>query len=419
MLTRTGEVVVTGLGATTPLGGDVPSTWRGLTGGRSATRLLTEEWAEPLPIRIAAPAAVDPGSVLDRVEARRLDRTVQFAQVALREAWADAGFTGRAGEEGNPEPDRVGVVMGSGIGGVGALLHSNELMTTGRTRAMSPHAVTMVMANGAAAQASLTINARAGAHAPNSACAAGAEAVAMGLDMIRLGRADVVAVGGSEAMIHPLVLTAFATMHAMSRNHDDPEHASRPYDKHRDGFVLGEGAGVLVLESADHARARGARAYCELAGVGVSADAHHRVRPEPEGRGLAHAMRKALDDAGLSPRDVVHVSAHATSTTQGDVAESRAMVSVLGRGGYAVSAVKSAAGHLIGGSGALGAVATVLALRDRMAPPIANLENVDDAIDLDLVRIGPRPLPGGQVAALSNSAGFGGHNVVLAFRDGS
>ncbi|MFC8534561.1 beta-ketoacyl-[acyl-carrier-protein] synthase family protein [Streptomyces sp. NPDC057249] len=414
--TRLSEVVVTGLGATTPLGGDAPTTWRGIVAGRSAARALTEPWAGALPVRIAARAAVEPDTVLDRTRARRLDRAARFALVAAEEAWADAGFRGPAGDHGQPPAERVGVVLGSGIGGVGALLRAQEQLRTGRERAISPYTVPMVMVNGAAGAVSLALNARAAAHSPAGACAAGAEAVAAGLDMIRLGRADVVAVGGSEAIIGPLTLTAFASMHAVSRRNDDPAGASRPYDKQRDGFVLGEGAAVLVLESAEHARARGARVYCELAGAGVSADAHHMVRPQPDGLGLASALRKALADAALAPADVAHVSAHATSTPQGDIAESRALNHVLGESGYAVSAVKSAAGHLIGGSGALGALAAVMSLRDRTAPPVANLADVDDAIALDVVRTVPRALPAGDLAALSNAAGFGGHNVVLAFR---
>ncbi|MEV5379888.1 beta-ketoacyl-[acyl-carrier-protein] synthase family protein [Streptomyces nondiastaticus] len=416
MRAGTDEVVVTGLGATTPLGGDAAATWAALLAGRSGARALTEEWAAGLPARVAATAAVDPAGVLGRTEARRLDRAGRFALVALREAWADAGFTGPAGGPGLPDPDRVGVAVGSGIGGLTTLLASDELLRTHRERQISPFAVPMLMANGSAGLAALELNARAGAHAPATACAAGAEAVAAGLDMIRLGRADVVAVGGTEAMVHPLTFTAFAAMNAMSRRNDAPRHASRPYDKQRDGFVLGEGAAVLVLESARHARARGARVHCVLAGAGTSSDAHHMVRPEPGGRGMARALGKALEDGGLRPADIGYVGTHATSTQQGDLAESRALCSVLGTGGYAVSATKSATGHLIGAAGALGAVLTVRALSTRTAPPTINVDDPDDAIELDVVRGAPRPLPAGRSAALSNCAAFGGHNVVLAFR---
>ncbi|MEV6507819.1 beta-ketoacyl-[acyl-carrier-protein] synthase family protein [Streptomyces sp. NPDC051642] len=410
------HVVITGMGVTTPLGGDVKSTWATLLDGRPASTRLGAGWPADLPVRIAAPAAVDPGLVLDRVEARKLDRATQFAIVAVREAWADAGFLGRAGEPGHPEPERVGAVLGSGIGGLSTLVEGHEQIRTQGARRLSPHTMPKMMINGSAGHIGLEINAQAGVHSPTSACAAGAEAIAAGLDMIRLGRADVVAVGGTEAIIQPLAIAAFASMRAMSRRNDDPEHASRPYDTQRDGFVMGEGAAVLVLESARHARARGARVHAELAGAGISADGHHIVAPEPGGRGAAAALRKALADAGLSPRDIAHVNAHATSTPQGDLAESLAIRRVLGDGGYAVSAIKSTAGHLMGASGALAAVTSVLALRERTAPPTMNIELLDPRIELDIVRDGPRDLPKDIVACVSNSAGFGGHNVTLAFR---
>jgi 3-oxoacyl-[acyl-carrier-protein] synthase II len=419
---RVDSVVITGLGATTPLGGDVKSTWATLLEGRRVVAGLTDDWPADLPVRIAARAAADPGTVLDRIELRRLDRSSQFALIAVREAWTDAGFFGRAGDTGQPDAERVGVVLGSGIGGLSTLVDGHEQIRTRGVRGLSPHTMPKMMINGSAGQVGLEINARAGVHAPTSACAAGAEAIAAGLDMIRLGRADVVAVGGTEAIIHPLTIAAFASMKAMSRRNDDPEHASRPYDTGRDGFVMGEGAAVLILESGRHARARGARIHAELAGAGISADGHHIVAPEPTGRGAAAALRKALADADLGPRDVVHVNAHATSTPQGDLAESLAIRSVLGDGDggggdYAVSAIKSTAGHLMGASGALAAVVSVLALRDRTAPPTMNIEQLDPGIGLDVVRDQPRALPKGPAACLTNSAGFGGHNVVLAFRD--
>ncbi|SES05547.1 3-oxoacyl-[acyl-carrier-protein] synthase II [Streptomyces sp. yr375] len=419
---RVDDVVVTGMGATTPLGGDVKSNWAALLNGRRVAVRLDNDWPEDLPVRIAARAATDPDAVLDRIELRRLDRASQFALIAVREAWADAGFFGRAGETGQPDAERVGVVLGSGIGGLSTLVDGYEQMRARGARRLSPHTMPKMMINGSAGQVGLEINARAGVHAPTSACAAGAEAIAAGLDMIRLGRADVVAVGGTEAIIHPLTVAAFTSMKAMSRRNDDPEHASRPYDTQRDGFVMGEGAAVLILETARHARARGAHVHAELAGAGISADGHHIVAPEPGGRGASAALRKALADADLSPRDIAHVNAHATSTPQGDFAESLAIRSVLGDDGgagadYAVSAIKSTAGHLMGASGALAALVSVLALRDRTAPPTMNIEHLDPRIGLDVVRDQPRALPRGALAGVSNSAGFGGHNVVLAFRD--
>jgi 3-oxoacyl-[acyl-carrier-protein] synthase II len=403
------QVVVTGLGATTPLGGDVRTTWQGLLAGGSGVRRLTEPWVEQLPVRIAAPVAVDPTTVLDRVEARTLDRSQQLALVAAREAWADAGGP-------TVDPDRLAVAVASGIGGVLTLLAAYDTLKEKGPRRLSPHTVPMLMPNGPAATVGLALGARAGVHTPVSACASGAEAVAVAVDLIQAGRADVVICGGTEAAIHPLPLGGFAAMRALSLRNDEPQAASRPYDKGRDGFVLGEGAGLLVLESAEHARARGARVYAEMAGAGVSADAHHVAAPDPTGTGAARAMTLALRDAELTPADVVHVNAHATSTPAGDVAEALAIRTALGAAAdrVAVTATKSMTGHLLGAAGAVEAIATVLALAEGLAPAIRNLDDLDDDVRLDVVRVDPRPLPPG--AALSNAFGFGGHNVSLAFR---
>ncbi|MGI8682232.1 MAG: beta-ketoacyl-ACP synthase II [Mycobacteriales bacterium] len=405
-------VVVTGLGATTPIGGDVPTTWDALQSGRSGVRRLTEEWAESLPVRIAAPAAVDPTSVLERVEARTLDRSQQFALVAAREAWADAGRPAVA-------PERLAVVMASGIGGVLTLLGSYDILKERGPRRISPHTVPMLMPNGPAATVGLELGARAGVHTPVSACASGAEAIALALDLLRLGRADVVVCGGTEAAIHPLPLAGFASMRALSSREDEPEAASRPYDKGRDGFVLGEGAGALVLEKAADARARGARVYAEVAGAGITSDAYHVAAPDPVGAGAARAIARALEDGCLSPADVVHLNAHATSTPTGDLAESVAIRSALGDStdDVAVSATKSQTGHLLGAAGAIEAIFTVLALQHRLAPATRNLDDLDDDVQLDVVRMDARAL--GDGAALSNSFGFGGHNVALAFRSSS
>ncbi|WP_405683540.1 beta-ketoacyl-[acyl-carrier-protein] synthase family protein [Streptomyces sp. NBC_01387] len=419
MPTPSESVAITGLGAISPLGGDVGTTWSGLLDGRSAVRALDDDWAAALPVRIAARAAVEPAGMFSRVDARRLDRSSQFALIALREAWADAGFTGPAGTHGAPPGDRVGVVVGSGLGGLSTLLHNYDVLNSRGARGVSPFALPMLMANSPAAQVSMEIGAQAAVHAPTSACAAGAEAVAAGLDLIRLGRADVVVVGGAEAIINPLTIAGFASMTALSCHNEEPHRASRPFDKKRDGFVIAEGAAMLVLESMPHARARGARVYGELAGAGVSADAHHIARQEPSGRSMARALRTALDDAGLGTPDVAHVNAHATSTPGGDLVESRAISSVFGPRATPVSAIKSMTGHLIGASGALAAVSSVLTVHHRLAPPTINVEDPDDAVELDVVRDVPRALPAGQVAAVSNSSGFGGHNVVLAFRTAS
>ncbi len=402
-------VVVTGLGATTPIGGDAPTTWDALRAGRSGVRRLTEDWADGLPVRIAARAAVEPTDVLQRVEARTLDRSQQFALVAAREAWADAGTP-------EVEPERLAVVIASGIGGVLTLLGSYDLLKERGPRRISPHTVPMLMPNGPAMTVSLELGARGGVHTPVSACASGAEAIALALDLIRVGRADVVVCGGTEAAIHPLPLAGFAAMRALSSREDEPEAASRPYDKGRDGFVLGEGAGVLVLEKASGAQARQARVYAEVAGAGITSDAYHVAAPDPVGAGAARAMVRALEDAGLSPADLVHLNAHATSTPSGDIAESVAIRSALGddTAHVAVSATKSQTGHLLGAGGAVEAILTVLALRDRLAPATRNLNDLDDEIELDVVRMDARPLSAG--AALSNAFGFGGHNVALAFR---
>jgi 3-oxoacyl-[acyl-carrier-protein] synthase II len=404
--------VVTGLGATTPLGGDLPSTWRALLDGQSGAALLEDEWAADLPVRIAARAASDPADLLPKPRLRSLDRGQQLALVAGLEAWRDAGAP-------DIEPERLAVAVSSGIGGVTTLLDQYDVLRSSGARRVSPFTVPMIMPNGPAATLALELGARAGAHAPVSACASGAEAIGYGLEMIRDGRADLVVCGGAEAAIHPLPLAAFAAMRALSARHDAPQAASRPFDKQRDGFVLAEGAAIVVLEAEEHATARGARIYARAAGVGMANDAHHVAAPDPEGAGAARAMAAALSDAGLTPADVAHVNAHATSTPAGDVAEAKAVRRVFGRhvDRVAVTATKSCTGHLLGAAGALEAAITCLSLRDRILPATANLDDPDDEVALDLVRMAPRPIGGG--AALSNSFGFGGHDVALVFTDAS
>ncbi|MFF2776490.1 beta-ketoacyl-ACP synthase II [Streptomyces sp. NPDC058052] len=411
-------VVVTGIGATTPLGGDSASTWEGLLAGRSGVRPLEGERFAELPVQIAASAAVDPGDVLPRPLARKLDRSAQFALIAAREAWADAGYTAPAGEDASIAPERLGSVIASGIGGVTTLLDQYDVLKEKGVRRVSPHTVPMLMPNSPSANVGLEVNARAGVHTPVSACASGAEAIGYAIEMIRSGRADVVVAGGTEAAIHPLPIAAFANMMAMSKSNDEPTKASRPYDTARDGFVLGEGAGVVILESEEHARARGAKIYCEALGQGLSADSHHIAQPEPTGRGIAAALQHLLDSTDLKPSEVVHLNAHATSTPQGDVAEIKALRKVFGDDldHVAVSATKSMTGHLLGGAGGIETVATVLALHHRLAPPTINVDDLDPEVEADIVRGEPRVLPQGTIAAVNNSFGFGGHNVVLAFR---
>jgi 3-oxoacyl-[acyl-carrier-protein] synthase II len=407
------QVVVTGLGATTPVGGDAGATWSGLLARCSGVRQLTEPWAADLPVRIAAPAAIEPAKVLDRLEVRRLDRCCQLALVAAREAWADAALGASS-----VDPDRVGVALASGMGGVTTLLKTYDTYREKGPRQVSPRALPTLIPNGPAATVGMEINARAGVHTPVSACASGSEAIACGIEMIRSGRADVVLAGGTEAAIHPLTLAGFAAIMALSRRNAEPERASRPCDADRDGFVLGEGAGAIVLESAPHAARRDARAYCEAAGYGMSSDSYGMTKPDPDGRGVMRAIRQALADADLRPEQVGHINPHATSTPQGDVAEAKAIHAVLGAAtsGAAVSCTKSMTGHLLGAAGAVEAIATVLALHHRVAPAMINLEAQDNDVQLDLVHDTSRRLPDGPFAALSNSFGFGGHNVVLAFR---
>ncbi len=412
-------VVVTGIGAFTPLGGDAASTWDGLLAGRSGVKVLTEEWAADLPVRIAARTAVEPGEILPRPLARKLDRSAQFALIAAREAWADAGYETPATDVSSKlAPERLGAVIASGIGGVTTLLDQYDVLKEKGVRKVSPHTVPMLMPNSPAANVGLEVGARAGVHTPVSACASGAEAIGYAIEMIRSGRADVVVAGGTEAAIHPLPIVAFANMMAMSKNNDEPQRASRPYDKARDGFVLGEGAGVIVLESAEHAAARGARVYAEAVGQGLSSDAHHIAQPEPTGAGVARALADLFERNELDKAEIVHVNAHATSTPQGDTAELKALRKELGEhlDHIAISATKSMTGHLLGGAGGIETVATVLALYNRLAPPTINVDDLDDDVTADIVTGEPRKLPAGPIAALNNSFGFGGHNVVLAFR---
>ncbi|WP_445154120.1 beta-ketoacyl-ACP synthase II [Arthrobacter sp. Hor0625] len=406
------KVVITGLGVTTPIGGDVPTMWKNALKGVSGAHTLEDDWVAKyeLPVHFAARASTPALEVLSRVEAKRMDPSTQFGVVAAREAWADANIT-------DIDHDRLAVAFATGIGGVWTLLDAWDTLREKGPRRVLPMTVPMLMPNGVAAAVSLDLGARAGAHTPVSACASGTEAVHMGLDLIRSGKADVVVCGGAEAAIHPMPIAAFASMQALSRRNDDPEHASRPYDRDRDGFVMGEGAGALVLEAEEHALARGARIYAELAGTSVTADAYHITAPDPEGLGATRALKAAMFDGRIQAEDVVHVNAHATSTPVGDKPEYTALKAALGShvDNVAVSATKSQMGHLLGASGAVEAVLTVLAVHERKAPVTINLENQDPEIPLDVVT-SERALPAGDIVALSNSFGFGGHNAVIAVR---
>ena len=406
------RVVVTGLGVTTPIGGDVATTWKALLAGQSGVRLLTEDWRELLPVHFAARVATEPADQMERVEMRRLDRSEQFALIASREAWKDAGSPDEIDKE------RLGVVIASGIGGVITLLDQFDIFKEKGARAVSPHTVPMLMPNGPAANVGLELQAKAGVHTPVSACASGAEAIGYAFEMIKSNRADIIVAGGVEAAIHQLPMAAFGQMKALSTRNDNPAAASRPYDIDRDGFVLGEGGGVLILEEYESAKARGAKIYCEIAGQGLTSDGYHIAAPDPDGGGVQRAIKFALANSGLSTKDIVHLNAHATSTPAGDVAEANALRKALGADAdhVAVSATKSMTGHLLGGAGAIESVFIVKALQERLAPPTINIENLDPAVTVDVVRDTPRSLPAGDIAALNDSFGFGGHNVVLAFK---
>ncbi|ACV09166.1 beta-ketoacyl-ACP synthase II [Jonesia denitrificans] len=407
-------VVVTGLGATTPLGGDVASTWKAALAGESGARTLDNDWAEKygIGVNFAAQLKVGPEEVLARPEMKKMDPSAQYAIIATREAWADAGTP-------DVDPTRLGAVVSSGIGGIWTTLDGWDTLRERGGRRVLPMTVPMLMPNSPAAYVELEVGAQAGAHALVSACASGAEAIGYAVDMIRLGRADVVVAGGTEAAIHPMPLAAFAASRTLSGRNDDPARASRPYDTDRDGFVMAEGAGIVVLESEAHAKARGAKIYAEISGVGLSSDAYHLTSPEPTGRGQIAAMERAIANAAIAKNDIHHINAHATSTTVGDLIEARAIRTLLGDTADQVklSATKSLTGHLLGGAGALETIFSILAVRDRVAPPTINVENPDPELTLDLVRTTPRDLPTGDIAALNNSFGFGGHNVALVVRN--
>jgi 3-oxoacyl-[acyl-carrier-protein] synthase II len=403
------DVVVTGLGATSPLGGDVAASWAAALAGRSGV-IRFDDWSAGEPIRFGARLAVEPSEMLPARDTHRLDRVEQIALVAARAAWADAGLSGRAADNGL-DPTRVAVAIGSCIGGVTSLLQQHQVYLDRGPNRVSPLMIPQNMPNGPAAYVSIDLDAQAGAFAPSSACATGAEAIAYGADLIALDRADIVVVGGAEACIHPLTMAGFAQARAMSRRNDDPVAASRPFDRDRDGFVIGEGAGLLVLERRSTAVARGARIYARVAGSAVTADAHHITAPDPGGSGQRRAMELSLHRSGLSAADVVHVNAHATSTPRGDIGEARAIADVLGTD-TVVTSTKGMTGHLLGAAGALEAIFTVLAVRDGVVPPTINLGHPDPDLRVPVPTAALQmPIP----AALSNSFGFGGHNASLLF----
>ncbi len=405
-------IVVTGIGTTNPLGGDAASTWSALLAGESGISTLEHDWVarHELPVTFAGQAKVAAVDVLERQEVKRLDPSAQFALISAREAWADAGSP-------DVDPERILVDYATGIGGLWTLLDGWDTLREKGPRRVLPMTIPMLMPNAAAAAVSMGLGAKGGARTVVSACASGTESIANAYEHLQLGLADVVVAGGTEAVIHPLPIAAFAAMQALSKRNDDPTKASRPYDTNRDGFVLGEGAATLVLETKEHALARGARIYAELAGGGITSDSFHITAPDPEGLGASRAVMAALNQAGATPQDVTHINAHATSTPVGDVAEYAALHKVFGDrvGNIPVSATKASTGHLLGGTGALEALFTILAIYHRQAPPTINLDDQDERIPLDVVT-SPRDLGPGAQLGISNSFGFGGHNAVVAFR---
>ncbi|MGM1029987.1 MAG: beta-ketoacyl-[acyl-carrier-protein] synthase family protein [Actinomycetota bacterium] len=408
----THKIVITGIGASSPLGGTARDSWQALLAGESGASTLEHDWVEQydLPVTFAAQAKVRPDTVLERPIAKRLDPSSQFALVAAKEAFADAGSP-------DVNPERLGVDFSTGIGGLWTLLDAWDTLREKGPRRVMPMTVPMLMPNAPSAAISMHFEARAYAQTVASACASSTEALVHAYAHLQEGIADVVIAGGSESAIHPMTLAAFSSMQALSRRNDDPAGASRPYDITRDGFVMGEGAAALVLETEEHALARGARIYAELAGGGVTADSYHITAPEPEGLGASRAVERALAAAGATADDVTHINAHATSTPVGDVAEVRAMHRIFGDRirEIPVSATKAAHGHLLGGTGALEAVFTALALVERTAPPTINVTEQDPEAPLRISGT-PMPLGAGPQLAISNSFGFGGHNAVIAIR---
>ncbi|MFB9775087.1 beta-ketoacyl-[acyl-carrier-protein] synthase family protein [Brevibacterium otitidis] len=410
----TSTVVVTGIGAVTPIGTSADATWQAALKGTSGAHTLDNTWSEDYGIPVSFAATVDRSVVeerLKRVQAKRLDPSSQFALIAAREAWEDA-------QTPEVDPERLAVSWATGIGGVWTLLNAWDTLREEGSRRVMPLTVPMLMPNAPAAAIGMDLKARAGVQTVVSACASSTESLGQAVDVIRSGKADVVIAGGSESAVHPITLSAFSSMQALSRRNDSPETASRPYDVDRDGFVMGEGAGALVLESEESAKARGAKIYAEIAGWGVSNDSHHITANEPEGKYALHAMQHAVDNAGIDVADIKHINAHATSTPVGDVPESLAVNALLGENvsEALVSATKSMTGHLLGGAGAVEAILAVLATHHRVAPPTINIENLDPEIKLNVVRDTPADLPSGDFAALTNSFGFGGHNAVCVIK---
>jgi 3-oxoacyl-[acyl-carrier-protein] synthase II len=407
----TRRVVVTGMGTVTPVGLDVPSTWDALVKGRSGLTRITRFDPSPYETQIAGEVkGFEPTAYMDRKEVRRTDRFTHLAVAASREALTDAKLQLDA------DTERFGTAIASGVGGLETLIDQTLLMEKRGPSRLSPFLITMVIANAASGQVAMEFGLKGPSLTHISACASSSHAIGEAGDIIRRDQADVMVAGGSEAAVLALGIAAFSAMHATSRRNDDPEGASRPFDKDRDGFVLSEGAAVVVLEELGHARARGARIYGELVGYGATADAYHITAPSPEGEGNARAMRMALDEAGLRPEEIDYINAHGTSTQPNDREETAAIKQVFGEHAYKllVSSTKSMTGHLLGAAGALEAIVCLLAIRDGCIPPTINYQTPDPGLDLDYVPNTARARA--ITTALSNSMGFGGHNASLIVR---
>ncbi|CPR02938.1 3-oxoacyl-ACP synthase [Mycobacterium bohemicum DSM 44277] len=403
------NIVVTGVAATTALAPDIETTWKLLLDGQSGIRKLDDPFVEEfdLPVRIGGHLREEFDSQLTPVEVRRMGYLARMSTVLSRRLWENAG---------SPEvdPDRLMVSVGTGLGSAEELVFSYDEIRARGSQAVSPLAVQKYGPNGASAAIALERRARAGVMTPASACASGSEAIAHAWQHLVFGEADVAICGGVETRIEAVPIAAFAKMRiVMSTNNDNPTGACRPFDKDRDGFVFGEAGALMVLETEEHAKARGANILARLMGASITSDGFHMVAPDPNGERAGHAISRAIERAGLTPDDIDHVNAHATGTSVGDVAESKAINNALGSNHPAVYAPKSALGHSVGAVGALESILTVLALRDKIVPPTLNLENLDPEIDLDVVAGEPRP--GDYRYAINNSFGFGGHNVALAF----
>lgn len=406
------KVVVTGIGIISPLGNTKEQFWSNLVAGRSGIDTIQAFDASEFSTKIAAEVRdFDPLAYMDRKEVRHMDRFTQFAIAAAQQAVDDAGL--KFDEE---NPEEIGVYIGSGIGGIKTFEEQHKVLLERGPRRVSPHFIPMMIVNMASGQVSIRFGVRGPNSAPVTACASSSHAIGDAMRFIQRGEAEVMIAGGSEATITPLALASFCSARAMSTRNDEPTRASRPFDKERDGFVMGEGAGILILESLEHAQRRGAKIYAELIGYGMSGDAYHVTAPHPEAEGARLAMQRALKDAGLAPEQIDYINAHGTSTPLNDLTETMAVKKVFGEHAYrlAISSTKSMTGHLLGAAGAVEAIASILALREQVIPPTINYEFPDPECDLDYVPNEARPAA--IETAMSNSFGFGGHNATIIFK---